>query len=179
MLDTVFLKGDLIDKEILSEEAFGEVHYACLQQSRFSTHWTKRVLENFLLVRRFQEVHRESRFIVLQNAATKQKIVVFTGRWFQIPETKLDSETFLIRQELNVDLSDHAEVEKRLRQEVCKDGFAQLVTLLDGIGVLDRLFNRDDTKDGRLEKDSNPTIVLQRMDQLHRILWIARRSSDS
>jgi len=76
VLDTMFLKSEEEDNQVVQESAFGPVHYSCLLRSKWVQFWSKRIYENLTEVRRMPVIAVTDGYVALSNSVLRTYFVL-------------------------------------------------------------------------------------------------------
>jgi hypothetical protein len=114
-LDTFYLQDNEEDKQIVEMGIYGMCHFLCLISDNLGNFWSKRILENMTLVRKFPIIAVQNNITLLRNNRMRETIAIRQDGWVAYirddaltARIELDQGCFIPNiHELNLDLSDH------------------------------------------------------------------------
>jgi hypothetical protein len=141
--DTFYTLSGVEDKQMLEAQAFGEFHLKCLMSSQWGNYWSKRILNNLVLVRHYPIIGEINGVTVLRNERIRTTFLLGNNGWRtevydkdmkeRIPAS---GEFHLpVKHDFNVNLLDYPTVASEIQNASSKNEDFPLVALVDRLGA--------------------------------------------
>lgn len=158
ILDTFYLLDEPEDNQAVAEEIFGDCHQTCLSSSGWGAFWARRKVDNFLNVRRYRMAFKDQDTTLLRDPGEELTVVARqdgVGYWFSDDQfarrERVEGGYLLpVEHDLNLDLSNARELADLCIGVIERQRFVPLRTVVDRLGVRDRLLVPEAIEGGAL-----------------------------